>query len=211
MTYENAAEIIYEEYKTLCSKYNIPDTCEFMLISEAEYLYQVSQYKYKQSSSENLFDMMMYYYFTFLRDRLAASAYYKDDDENIKYCIYISKNVLARETLDSISKHLSDTTVTEYLKMVVAHEVGHIIHFMSVIEKAGSFEAGAKILRYETTRAEIAYSKYIDKLEPESETMSNEKYAYKLAKNYFSHKSEREANKAVGINTEKFISLQIAD
>ena len=210
MTYENAAEIIYEEYKTLCSKYNIPDTCECMLVSEAEYLYQVFQYKYKQSSSEKLFDMMMYYYFTFLRDRLAASAYYKDDDGNIKYCIYISKNVLARELLDSISKHLSDTTVTEYLKMVVAHEVGHIIHFMSVIEKAGSFEAGAKILRYETTRAEIAYSKYIDKLEPESETMKNEEYAYKIAKNYFSHKSEREANKAVGIDTEKFISLQIA-
>ena len=59
MTYENAAEIIYEEYKTLCSKYSIPDTCECMLISEAEYLYQVFQYKYKQSSSEKLFDMMM--------------------------------------------------------------------------------------------------------------------------------------------------------
>ena len=205
MTYQEKVEFwkefVLKEWNSLCKEYNL-NGVGFTICHSIYYVGQLymRQYPYeiKFLSEEELIDSL-----NFLIDYTDGQLMVATQDIIYDGSGLVSKTdgLVLMDTHDLynilINMNFNKHRLKRFFKNALRHEMGHMLDFQKKIIVGKTTASEVKKMNILERRARKRYRKWLD----DNPDRSKEKHA----KRYFSIKSEREANKLVGLTWKDFV------
>ena len=211
---ETMKYVIEDQFESLCKQYNITN-CELLICNWNEWLNDRYNKRYRKIArgSKQLIECINYDSTLYISS--FAHYFYDVIDEEagtVLHTIYVPvenlKNVCLHAYIfnPGLKAKITGQDIIDYLKFVIKHEIGHIIHINKTFAKKGVNDGIIYLNNKQDTDLE-RYYKYMSKIDETADT--EYEFYYNSFKKYNSLYCEREANKAVGLSVEEMIPLNI--
>lgn len=208
---------LIELFSKLCSKYNLHN-CEFIMAGHATII--KSDYyanKYYILTNKQMLNSIDYNHYLYYHSLMRTNWVWSNGKLKFRTIFPVENYLNLIYTLLITNNIDKSDDILEYMHITLEHEVGHIIHISNdynkyFAKKDITFEAIQEWCKRHNTDKELQkYYKDYNQLyqQFENEEITEDDYIDKKTRLYFNMPSEKAANKAIDLDIEKLIKLNM--
>ena len=205
------------EFDNLLKELKLPeDICKLHIGDSVSYFYDRYNEDYKDNCDTiNSMMQVMLNDITYSQSIMCLKYNSRPDEDKTRFTIYAPTegifemfcNIYERDpnTHKNTNYIPTDEEIKEYFKLMLRHEIGHVIDRKQVIEELGK----TKAIEFFDKQNETDFKKYYLYMDSIDDIDNDLEYYSKSCHAYYDMEVERKANEATNVDVERLIELEL--